>query len=1194
MRAIERKLLRDLIELRGQAIAIALVMTCGVALFIMSVSTLDSLEGAMADYYDEYRFADVFLPLRRAPESLARRITEVSGVAQVDTRIIEDVIIDVPGFAEPVMGRMVSIPERGGPVLNRLHLRVGRLPEPGRPGEVLASEGFVRAHGLSPGDAVAAVLNSRRQRLTITGAALTPEHTYQIPPGGLLPDDRRFGVFWMMRPELEAAFDLKGAFNNAAVSLLPGASEPEVIRRLDRLAGPYGGLGAHGRSEQQSHEFLANEMRELRGMARVVPTLFLLVSALLLHVVFSRLVKTQQEQIATLKAFGYTNVEIGAHYVQMALWILVIGAVLGIFMGMWLGRSVTAMYSLFFHFPVFSYHLGPRIVVLAVLTAGIAAVSGALQSVTRAVRLPPAVAMRPEAPAAYGQSIVETLRLSRALSPGMRMILRNLERRPIPALLSCLGIASAVAVLILGTFTVDALDHVIEGQFHFAQRHDISLSFVDPAAPEALHDIANLPGVLSCEPLRAVPARLRSEHRSRRIAILGLRPDARLHRLVDMERREVPLPPDGLVISEKLGEILDVAPGEKVIVEVLEGKRPRPETTVVGLIDDFSGVSAYMDIRAVRRLLGEGDTVSGAFLAADPSRLDELHAALKTSPRVASVHIKKSALESFRRTIAENLLRIRSFTAAFAGIIAAAVVYNAARLSLSERGRELATLRVLGFTRREVSFLLFGELVLLTAVAIPLGLILGRGLAAFVITIAYDTELFRIPLVVSRFTNGFAAGITVLGRGGLGVPGEAPARPAEPGRCAQGKGVAEMKTRYRRLALWLSGVALAAVLGYSLLPEPVEVDLVEATRGPLLVTVDEDGRTRIRQRYDVVAPIAGRLSRIELRPGDSVIGAKTVVAVIETTDPSLLDPRARAETEARVKAAEAAVEAATAEAARTREVHELSRHAYSRASELIKSMAVSQDELDTAEHKQRIAEEEARRAEILVHIAAFELEQVQAALARAFPRAAETPAAWRFEVLSPIDGKVLRVFQESATVVAPAMRLIEVGDPDDLEVEIDVLSTDAVEVRPGNRVLFERWGGAGTLRGRVRLIEPSAFTKVSALGIEEQRVWVIAEIEEPADRRPGLGDGYQLDARIIIDERRDALTLPAGALFRQGGAWAVFVASGGRARLRRVEVGIQNGIEAEILAGLAMGESAVLHPSDRVRNGGRIRPARRE
>lgn len=761
--ALNRKLFRDLRGQWGQVVAIALVLACGVAAFVMAVNTLGSLRRTQQAYYERYRFAHAFAHLKRAPASLAGRVEAIPGVAQVQTRIVMPATLDVPGMVEPATGRLISVPDRPAPMLNGLFLRKGRYLEAGNRGEVLASEGFAEAHHLQPGDTVTAILNGRKQKLHVVGIALSPEYVYQLGPGQILPDDRRFGVFWMAHTDMAGVFDMKGAFNDLTLTLTPDTSEPEVLRRLDDLTERYGGLGAYGRADQPSHEFLTNELNELRGMALVAPSIFLGVAAFLLNVVVGRTVATQREQIAALKAFGYTRGEITRHYLKFVGVIVLVGVALGVVAGAWLGREMTAIYTRFFRFPVFDFHLDPLVVLLAVGISGGAAILGTFAAVYRAAALPPAEAMKPEPPATYSRALVERLGLHRLLSPAMRMAVRHVERRKLKTALTTLGIALAVAVVVLGSFAKDAIDHVMVAQFSVAQRQDVSVSFTEPTSHVAWHELEHLPGVTRVEPVRSVAVRLRSGNRSRRVGLTGVPTDATLVRVMDVHTRPVAVPPDGLVLSKKLAELLDVRPGDRLAaVEVLEEDRPVRAAVVSGLVDDFSGTTAYMDLAAVNRLLREGDVITGAHLLADPARRTELYAALKNTPRVSGVNIKRDVVDSYQKTIGENVLRMRLFNVVFAAVIAFGVVYNSGRIALAERGRELATLRVLGFTRGEVARILLGELAVLTLAAVPVGLLLGYGLAYLLIKLAFDTELFRLPLVLSNTTYGFAAAVTVV------------------------------------------------------------------------------------------------------------------------------------------------------------------------------------------------------------------------------------------------------------------------------------------------------------------------------------------------------------------------------------------------------------------------------------------------
>ena len=761
MRALNRKLFRDLWHLRTQALAIGLVIACGVATFVMSLSTLRSLERTRADYYNRFGFAHVFVHVKRAPSSLTSRLASLPGVAQVQTRIVAQVNLDVPGMIEPAVGRLISIPDRGDLVLNRLHLRAGRMPQPRAAGEVVVSETFAGAHRLRPGDSLLAVINGHRERLRIVGIGLSPEYIYEIQEGRILPDHKIYGVFWMREDDLAAAFDMEGAFNDVSATLAPGALEPAVIERLDDILEPYGGLGAYGRRDQPSHRFIENEMQELRGMGAVAPLIFLIVAAFLLNVVMSRLVGTQREQIATLKAFGYSRLEVAVHYLALSLLITLVGAAIGTAVGYHLGRDLTRIYSRFFHFPHFGFSLAPEVVLAAWSISIAASVIGVVGSVYRAVSLPPATAMQPEPPNPYRTSLAELLGLARWLTPSAKMIVRRLERHPQRTLLSILGIALAAAVLVLGSFMEDSIEYLIDTVFRRSQRYDLQVNLTEPTSDVVQYELEKLPGVLRCEPFRASPVRLRFGHRARLVSIMGLPESSRLYRLVDIRRREAEPPLDGLLISQKLAELLDAEPGDELTVEVLEGKRRVGTVRVAAVIRDFAGTMAYMDLAALQRLIQEGHTVSGAFLQVDSGQQPELYRRLKAMPRVSVINIQRTAIDTFRRTIGENLMRMRFFNVLFSSIIAIGVVYNAARISLLESSRDLATLRVLGFSRGEISVILLGELAVLTLVAVPLGCAIGYGFA-WATTSAYDRELFRIPLVVSTRTYGFAAVVVLL------------------------------------------------------------------------------------------------------------------------------------------------------------------------------------------------------------------------------------------------------------------------------------------------------------------------------------------------------------------------------------------------------------------------------------------------
>jgi putative ABC transport system permease protein len=758
--SLDRKLLRDMSQMKGQVFAIALVVAAGVATFVNSRTILHSLEITRATFYERYRFAEVFARVKRAPDSLIERLRDIPGVAQVETRIVESVTLDVPGLDEPAVGQLISLPVTREPALNQVYIRRGRPLSPGRDDEVLASEAFVEANGMAVGDSIVAIINGRRKELRIVGIAFSPEYVFQIKPGDLLPDPRHFGILWMDHEALSNAYDMDGAFNDVTFSLQRGVTPESVIYRIDQLLDRYGGLGAFARKDQLSHLLLESDIEGLKTVGLIAPTIFLSVAAFLLNVVLTRLTSLQREQIAALKAFGYFNWQIAWHYLKFVLLIAFVGGIIGTFGGMWLAHDFTKMFLRVYQYPELIFRVRPNVVANAILVAGGAAVAGAFGAIALAVRLPPAEAMRPEPPARYKPTILERIGLGRLVPNVARMILRQLERHPVKTSFSLLAIAMSVAIVVVGNFMKNAVDKVIQTNFYDVQRFDLSLAMVEPVSVDAIYELAAMPGVFEVEPQRSVPARLRSTNHSRRVGIMGLPADSKLMRLMDKWGHVTKLPPDGLVLSKKLGEVLDVAAGESLRVEVLQDKRPVVEVPIVALRDDISGLNAYMNIEALNRLMREGRRVSGAMLTTDPEFRPAIYRELKEMPAVASVTVKQASVDSFRNTVAKNMLQMRLINLTFAIIIALGVVYNGARISLSERSRELATLRVIGFTKGEISTILLGEIGTITLLGIPFGLVMGYWFAKLLVYFL-DQEVFRFPFVIANSTYGLAAGVVL-------------------------------------------------------------------------------------------------------------------------------------------------------------------------------------------------------------------------------------------------------------------------------------------------------------------------------------------------------------------------------------------------------------------------------------------------
>jgi putative ABC transport system permease protein len=761
MRAIDKKLWRELWGMRMQALAIAMVIVGGVSIFIMSLSTLDSLYETRENYYRDHHFAHVFASLKRAPLALIKRIEEIPGVDKVETRVIAYVNIDVSGFDDPVSGHLLSLPDNSRGLLNQIILRNGRLLESGRDNEVLLSEEFARAHNLQAGDKLRATINGRRKILTVVGHALSPEYIYQIAPGAMFPDYKRYGILWMAHKPLATAYDMDGAFNNVTLTLSKGTNEQDVIDRLDDLLKPYGCTGAIAREDQLSHRFLSEELKQQQTIATIFPVIFFGVAAFLLNVVASRLISLQREQIAGLKAFGYSNFSVGLHYTKLILLIVAFGVLAGIGFGIWMGKGMSNIYMELYSLPFMIYVLKPQVMIAATVISMTVAILGTLYAVHGAARLPPAQAMRPEPPTIYRTTLIERLGLQRWFSQPTRMILRHIERRPLKSLLTTLGISMACGTMMTGGFQEGAIHHMVKVQFGMSQRADLTAIYTEPTSLRSLYSLRSIQGVEYAEGFRSVPARLKFEHRSYRTSVQGIQPKGQLMRLLDTDLEPIQLPEQGVILTDYLAELLHIKPGDTLTIEVLEGNRPTVQVPVVGTAKEYLGVNAYMQQGALNRLLKEGDAISGAWLKVDEQFQREVYAELKEIPRIAGVVEQKSAIKSFYETIAETILFFTFISTMLGGSIAFGVIYNSMRIALSERNRELASLRVLGFQRGEVAYILLGELALLTLVAIPLGLLIGYGLCEYM-AFKFSTDLYRVPLVLGINVYAFAA-LVVIG-----------------------------------------------------------------------------------------------------------------------------------------------------------------------------------------------------------------------------------------------------------------------------------------------------------------------------------------------------------------------------------------------------------------------------------------------
>ncbi|MFM1908967.1 MAG: hypothetical protein RLZZ591_2644 [Pseudomonadota bacterium] len=754
MQALDKKVLRDLRLMWSQAITIALVVASGVGGFMASLSAVESLSLAREHFYQSNRFADVFVSLKRAPLAVLERVRLLPGVADAHATVESGARVSVPGSPDPVVGQLIGLDERTQTGLNQVSLRAGIWPRAaGSDLEALISEGFANAHGLRVGDAVTALVNGKRRRLVICGIALSPEYVFAGLMG--MPDVRSFGVFWVDARSLAGAIDMQGAFNHVALRLQSGASESTVREALDRLLAPYGAQVARGRSEQSSHAMLDNEIKEQRVLGTLLPSIFLAVAAFLLHVVVARLVATQREQVAALKALGYGNASIATHYLKLVFPIVTGGYLMGQGLGQWLGAQITRLYADFFHFGTFEHQVPPRLMAISLLIVLATALLGTLSAVAATVRLSPAEAMQPPAPGRYRRALLERLPWLQT-HVGLRMILRNLERRRLRALLTTSGIAAAVAIVIMGNFLRDAIESIVDVSFNLALRSDIVVWTTQAVPLAAGRELAALPGVRLVEPGRGVAVRFVNGHRAESGVLQGYAEVPELRRVIDLNKHQVTPGGDGVLMTDRLANKLGLRVGDWVKVEVREGDRRVRQVLLERTVSDMMGLNAYMSLGALNRLLGEEELASLFSLAVDSQKLADVLQATQALPRIAGAFSKASMLSNMQEISARNILVMSTILTLFAGVIAVGVVYNNARIALAERSWELASLRVLGFTRAEVSALLLGELALTIAIALPLGMLLGRAFTALLVSLIRSDQ-FSFPVVILPRTYAWAA-----------------------------------------------------------------------------------------------------------------------------------------------------------------------------------------------------------------------------------------------------------------------------------------------------------------------------------------------------------------------------------------------------------------------------------------------------
>ncbi|HMV45042.1 MAG TPA: FtsX-like permease family protein [Leptospiraceae bacterium] len=753
MKTLFKKAIRELYNSISQSITIALVVASGVAVLVAALNTYSSLIKARDKFYITGKLADAFATCKRAPVSLAERLKNVEGVSFVETRIIREALLDRPDEEVSSSAKFVSLPN----YINRLHVLKGNFPETDE--EALVSIGFAEANLIGPGDSVSAILDGKKVKIRITGIALSPEFIYAMRGANPLPDDRHFGIFWMKRSALESYFGMQETFNDLVFLFAPDIIQSNTIHQIDEILAPFGASGAYSRDKLPSHMFLKDEFRQLKATAWSMPIIFLGVAAFLLHVVASRLVQRQREQIATLKALGYGRFAIGLHYFTILGGIGFAGSVSGIIIGLILGTAWTRLYGEYYRLPNLEFSSDFNYSFLGFCIGMISALFGSQSAVKSVVKLEPAQAMRPPVPIYFGTGVLENI--LKKFSAQNRMILRTFLFKKKRFLLGSLGISSAILISITGLFWKDAVFYMMDTEFNLVTREDVSIFFFTPVPYRAVQEIENLPEVFRAEGYRIVPVKFRNGARTYESAIQGYSEDSHLRKILSKENYFIQIPKNGIILNEVIAKKLEVKTGDSILAEVLEGNRPKLNFKVTGVISEILGMGAYTDFHFLHSSLGQEKSLTFISLQSDKNAERKLLEKIKKFPKTYGVFTRSSMLRGLREVMERSVLISALILGIFASVISVGVIYNTMIVSLSEKSWELASLRILGLTRREVFWILVSELILQIIIAIPIGCVLGYWFS-WLLMQTTSTEAFQIPLIILPATYITSVGIALI------------------------------------------------------------------------------------------------------------------------------------------------------------------------------------------------------------------------------------------------------------------------------------------------------------------------------------------------------------------------------------------------------------------------------------------------
>jgi putative ABC transport system permease protein len=756
MTVLTHKLFRDLLRSGGVLVTIVAIITVGIGSFVGLGSAQRILENSQIAYYNEFQFADFWVDLKKAPLSAVEPIAEFPGVASIETRVTFDVILDLPGVIQPIHGRLISTPARGfDKTLNGICVIRGSGFSDDRNEEVILGEEFAKKHRLDPGDRIALILNRKREEYTIVGTAISPEYVYMVRgEGDFVPDPEHFGILYIKESYARDVLDFQDACNQIIGKMVPGTTQDvnALLDRIDRRLDPYGVLATVPRERQASHRFLSDEIMGLGVSATIMPAILLFVAALVLNVLMARLAERQRTIIGTLKAIGYSNIKIFIHFLSFGLFVGLIGGIAGVALGTWMAASMIDLYREFFQFPTFIHQNYLDLIAGGIGISLAFATAGTAQGVRAVLRLAPAEAMRPKPPERGGAVFLERFPLLwRSLSFRTHMAIRGLFRNRFRTSTGVISSAFATSILLLTLIMYDSAWYMLDFQFNVVAHSDVDVGMRDEQSLSALLEGRDLPGVDYAEPILGLVCDVRHGRYVRRLSITGLSADHRLTTPMQADLTPIEVPEDGLVLSEKLAEILSADVGARLELTPIRGRRRTVTVPVRSVVEGFIGLECYADIRYISRVVGEAYAANALQFAVNPEHQNDLYAAIKKLPNAQGLSVRADTRGNLESTFIKSMTFSLGMMILCAGVISFGSVLNASLIEIGDRLRDISTFRVLGYRPAQIAAILYRQNMLIfaagTVIALPLTYVLVNLLAT-----AYNTELFRMPVVFRPLT----------------------------------------------------------------------------------------------------------------------------------------------------------------------------------------------------------------------------------------------------------------------------------------------------------------------------------------------------------------------------------------------------------------------------------------------------------